>query len=410
MSDAALAAFRQERERAVRFLLDQPLRAVTLVHHNDTDGIAAGAVLATALERAGFAVERIPIERVHPMFLPRIHTPSRRVVLYADLGSQSLGLIARAATPGSRVLVVDHHVPIMPSFDLPESVALLNPERCGLDGDRLASAATVAFFLARSVSAANEDLAYLAVIGAAGDHQVTDGEYAGLNREAFEIGVRRGAIQRRPGAAVAGVFPLFGSVTAPDVSRVVLELAVAGYHQGGAEAALDFCLRGPSESTQRFAAGLRELQAQRFREELGRVERDGIERRGRVQWVDTAGRLHPLGLKAIGLLCQELSAGPLAAPDCYLAGFQDFPREFPHLGAFELDETKVSFRVPPALRAAIERGGRPHLADIVPAAAREAGGHAEGCHRFSAACSIPRANRDLLLAAVNRCARAGITS
>jgi single-stranded-DNA-specific exonuclease len=406
MSTPASQAFLKDLQKAANFLHNQPLRAITIVHHNDTDGIAAGAILKTALGRAGYATENIPIERVHPLFLPRIHTPARKLILYADLGSQSLPQIADAMQEDSRVLVLDHHLPLMPrGAHLREDLMLVNPELCGIDGDLQASAAAVAFLWAQTLAATNDDLAYLAVIGAAGDHQLAQGDYAGLNRLAFDIARRQGAIRCSSGIAADGVFPLFGLEKAEAISRKILDLAVAGHHEGGALLALDFCLRGPTVNTERFATRVRKIEAQRFRDEMLRIEERGLENRGCIQWIDTADRLHPLGLKAIGILCQQLSTGALVHPDKYLAGFQDFPREFPLLGTFETEETKVSLRVPTGLRAAIEKGKKPNLAMIVPLAAGEAGGHAEGCHRYAAACTIPQKNRAALIDTLDRLVR-----
>lgn len=403
MNTPAFQSFLEDCQEAVRFLHNQPVRAVTIVHHNDTDGVAAGAILKTALGRAGYRTENIPIERVHPLFLPRIHTPARKLILYADLGSQSLPQIAEAMGKGSGVLVLDHHLPLIARGQpLPKDLLLVNPELCGIDGDLQASAAAVAFFWAQALAGANDNLAYLAVIGAAGDHQLANGDYAGLNRAAFDMACRQDTIRCSSGEAADAVFPLFGLENAEEISRRILDLAVAGYHQGGALLALDFCLKGPSMETERFAACVREVQTQKFRDELLRIEEHGLETMGCIQWIDTADRLHPLGLKAIGVLCQQLSTGALVHPDKYLAGFQDFPREFPFLGAFEAEETKVSLRVPPGIRAAIAKGEKPHLAEIVPPAASEVGGHAEGCHRFAAACTIPRKNRVAFLQALER--------
>jgi hypothetical protein len=403
VSTPAFGTFLEDCQAAVGFLQGQPLRAITIAHHNDTDGIAAGAILKTALARSGYTAENIPIERVHPLFLPRIHTPERRLILYADLGSQSLAQIADAMREGSRVIVIDHHLPLIPGGVPPrEDLLLVNPELCGIDGDLQASAAAVAFFWARALAGANDDLAYLAVIGAAGDHQLVQGDYAGLNRMAFDIACRQDTIRCPAAGAADAVFPLFGSEKAEAISRWILDLAVAGYHQGGALLALNFCLKGPNPEAERFAARVRDVQAERFRCELLRIEEHGLGSRGCIQWIDTADRLHPLGLKAIGILCQQLSAGPLVHPDRYLAGFQDFPREFPLLGAFETEETKVSLRVPPGMRAAIEKGEKPNLAAIVPAAAGEVGGHAEGCHRYAAACTIPGKNRAAFIQALAR--------
>ncbi len=393
MSTPEIRAFLTEQKKAIQFLNGQPLRSVTIVHHNDTDGITAGAILKTALARAGYLTENIPIERVHPKFLERIHTPARKLIVYADLGSQSLPQIAAAMQEEGYVLVLDHHLPLAYSGErLRPELLLVNPELCGIDGDLQASAAAVAFFFARTMSDGNDDLAYLAVIGAAGDHQFLQGGYAGLNRLAFEIACSQNMLRCPNGLAVDAGFALFGLETAEKISDRILDLSVAGYHQNGALLALDFCLNGPSAETERLAAHFQEIQSQRFRHEIQRIEEFGVQTQGGIQWIDTEGRLHPLSLKAIGLLCQQLSTGTLIHPEKYLAGFQDFPREFPLLGAFDIEETKVSLRVPPGLRGAIERGAQPHLAEMVPLAAGEAGGHAEGCHRYSAACTIPRDN------------------
>jgi len=51
---------------------------ITIVHHNDADGLSSAAVLQTALSRAGFAIQRITLERVHPPIVERIHDESPR--------------------------------------------------------------------------------------------------------------------------------------------------------------------------------------------------------------------------------------------------------------------------------------------------------------------------------------------
>ncbi|MEW6335600.1 MAG: DHH family phosphoesterase, partial [Thermodesulfobacteriota bacterium] len=116
---------------------------VTLVHHNDTDGITSGAILGTALVRAGFSVEHIPIERVHRAFLPAIHRPGRRLILYADLGGQAADSICRHIRGDSRVIIIDHHLPAPGTFPRLEQV---NPELFGISGDGECAAAAAACF------------------------------------------------------------------------------------------------------------------------------------------------------------------------------------------------------------------------------------------------------------------------
>ena len=162
---------------------------ITLVHHNDTDGITAGAILRTSLTRAGFTVENIPIERVHPAFLPAIHTPERRLILYADLGGQSADVISRHIPDGSRVIILDHHLPAAGEFP---RLLQVNPEQFGIDGDSECAAAAAACFFALALDGANEDLAALAVLGAVGDHQMAEGRCTGLNAILLETAARRG--------------------------------------------------------------------------------------------------------------------------------------------------------------------------------------------------------------------------
>jgi hypothetical protein len=402
MSSAPFMKFTEDLETAAARIRSLSARRITIVHHNDTDGITAGAILKTGLRRAGFETENIPIERVHPLFLPRIHIPERHVFLYADLGSQSLPLIADAMRAGTHVFVLDHHLPIFPhGFRLPENLLLVNPELRGIDGDTAMSGAAVAFFWARALDGGNSDLAHLAVLGAFGDQQLVRGNFEGPNRAAYDIACAQGEIHSDSGTAAEAVFPFFGA-TGNAVSRMIVDIAVNGYHEGGALFALDFCLGGRIPSIDRFADRVRRIGAERFQAEMERLNEKGLERHGNIQWIDAANRLHPMGLKAIGLLCQEIAGSRHADPEKYLAGFQDFPSEIPLIGSFGGEETKVSFRVTPRLREAVERGEKPHLAEIVPPAAQAAGGLAEGCHRFAAACTVPSGNRIRLIHALDR--------
>ena len=111
MGAIRIEEFREAMKGAAASLRDAPGRDIALVHHNDTDGITSGAILRKSLMRAGFAVENIPVERVHPSFLPAIHIPGRRLILYADLGGQAADVISRHIPEDSRVIVIGEHEP-----------------------------------------------------------------------------------------------------------------------------------------------------------------------------------------------------------------------------------------------------------------------------------------------------------
>jgi single-stranded-DNA-specific exonuclease len=155
---------------------------------------------------------------------------------------------------------------------------------------------------------------------------------------------------------------------------------------------------------------MRALQEDRFRREMEKIGNRGITSEGEIQWIDVADRFYPLGLKSIGIFCEEIGRAKWAHGGKYIVGFQDFPGEVPLLGKFEGEDTKVSMRVPPVLREVIEKGEKPHLAEILPRAAQEAGGFAEGCHRFAAACIIPQKNKMILIRSLTKIVKEGASS
>ena len=395
MDAIRLENFREAMEVAAASLRDAPYRDITLVHHNDTDGITAGAILRASLMRAGFAVENIPIERVHPAFLPAIHTPERRLILYADLGGQSADVISRYIPDGSRVIILDHHLPAPGEFP---RLLQVNPEQFGIDGDSQSAAAAVACFFALALDGGNEDLAALAVLGAVGDHQMTEGRCEGLNGLLLETAVRRGDLQPDKTDVAAGwLFPRFQDRNLREADRLVIALAVNGYYRRGADLAIDACLNGPDDRTLAFSVETAALQQDRFDREMARIRREGLGRAGEIVWTDVEDRFYPLGLKAIGLFCETIIREGMADGDRYVVGFQRFPGENPYLGRFAGKETKVSFRVTPGLKRSIERGERPDLMQLVPRAVHRAGGFAEACHRFMAACTIPEERKTDLI-------------
>jgi hypothetical protein len=395
MDKIRLKNFRDAMKTAAASLVDSPCREITLVHHNDTDGITSGAILRQSLMRAGFATENIPIERVHPAFLPAIHTPERRLILYADLGGQVADVISRHIPDGSRVMILDHHLPAEGSFP---RLLQVNPEQFGIDGDRECAAAAVACCFVLALSSENEDLAALAVLGAVGDHQMAEGHCDGLNGFLLKMAVRNGDLM--PGCADAAnpyLFPRFQDRNLQEADQFLSALAVNGYYRRGADLALNACLKGPDDRALVFSVELAGIQRERFGREMDRIHRTGLVRDGGIVWTDVEDRFYPLGLKAIGLFCEEIIRDGSADGNHYVVGFQRFPGENPYLGEFSGRETKVSFRVTPGLKRSIERGERPDLMRLVPQAVHQVGGFAEACHRFAAACTIPEERKTDLI-------------
>lgn len=387
MDAVPLKGFQRAVKEAAESFCAGACRDVSLVHHNDTDGISAGAILRKSLTRQGFAVENLPVERVHPAFLPAIHGPGRRLIVYADLGGQSAAAISAHIRADSQVLIIDHHLPEV--CGEPRLVQI-NPERFGIDGDKACAAATAAWFFSLALSEKNRDLAPLAVLGAMGDHQMAGGRCEGLNALALETALGQGALQPcHVDAEAPYLFRPFPGRTLREADELILSLAVNGYYRRGADLALAACLDGPDDRLAAFCAETAGIRQDRFGRELSRIGGSGMGRAGHIVWTDVEDRFYPLGLKAIGLFCEALIAGGVVGGDDYVLGFQRFPGENPYLGRFPGQEKKVSFRVTPGLRRRIEAGERSDLMQLVPGAIRRVGGFADACHRYAAAGTIP---------------------
>ena len=107
---------------------------------------------------------------------------------------------------------------------------------------------------------------------------------------------------------------------------MVIALAVNGYYRCGADLAIAACLNGPDDRTLAFSVETAAIQQDRFDREMARIRREGLGRAGEIVWTDVEDRLYPLGLKAIGLLCEAIIRKGMADGDRYVVGFQRFPR------------------------------------------------------------------------------------
>lgn len=160
--------------------------SILLVSHIDADGLTSAAVAARALERAEIGFETVFEKQLDADVVERIAASEHETVLFTDFGSGQLDVITEheksdAFTP----IVCDHHRPADASTEYH-----LNPLLVGLDGAAELSGAGVTYVLARALGGnENRDLAALAVVGAVGDMQASDGELVGANRGIVAEGV-----------------------------------------------------------------------------------------------------------------------------------------------------------------------------------------------------------------------------
>ncbi len=171
----------------------------------DADGLAAAAVISTALARAGTP---------HTVRASRDKTlDGLRGVLDADADGyvfldkgtfHAKDLAARCDGP---VVVIDHHN-LHP--DGPGDAIMVNPRAVGMDGGKDACAATTAVAVALAMHPGNLDLAPIGLVGAIGDWQHVGG-WQGWNKELLASSRAAKYLDERPGLSLPGG-PLAGAL------------------------------------------------------------------------------------------------------------------------------------------------------------------------------------------------------
>ncbi|WP_224333287.1 single-stranded-DNA-specific exonuclease RecJ [Haloprofundus halobius] len=172
--------------------------SVLLASHIDADGLTSAAVAASALERAGIRFDTVFSKQLDADEIASIAATDHETVLFTDFGSGQLDIIVDHEAAGDFTPVVaDHHRPADA-----ETEYHLNPLLFGIDGASELSGAGASYVLARALetdgegsTSDNRDLAALAVVGAVGDMQDSDGALHGANEGIVEEGIEAGVLE-----------------------------------------------------------------------------------------------------------------------------------------------------------------------------------------------------------------------
>lgn len=182
---APVPALAERAERCAEVLYAS--EEVLVASHIDADGLTSAAIAAKALERAGISFTVYFSKQLSTDEIEGIAAGSYETVLFTDFGSGQLADISVHERSGSILpIVCDHHEP-----DGTDTDYHLNPLLFGIDGSRELSGAGTTYVLGRALERGsdNRDLASLAVVGAVGDMQASDGELTGANKHIVDDGV-----------------------------------------------------------------------------------------------------------------------------------------------------------------------------------------------------------------------------
>ncbi|MEM3746639.1 MAG: DHH family phosphoesterase [Thermoproteota archaeon] len=349
-----------------------------LIHHDEADGVCSAAIVETALEKIGFKVKTLCLDKLFPEVLVKTLSENP-VTVFSDIGSAHIRKIEENIGNDCLTVILDHH-DTQPSRR--SNVLNLNPELYGYRGERDASASTVAYLFARKVDKGLSRLSHLAVIGSV----ETPGEPAGLNKIALEDALKEGVV-KQSGKDFKIVAEGFG-LSRVNASQILTILASVGYYRGGVEKALEACLKGFTPEALSLSEKLEEERKRANKALLATIIRRGLGERRNLQWFDSGGFFKGMGSKVLGSFTSFLSYQRIVDDGKYLIGFMRIPREIPGYGLLARDYVKVSARAPSRLRRMIEEGVKPPLSKILPEACAEHGGFGDG-HSVAASGVLP---------------------
>lgn len=175
-------------------------KTMKLISNLDADGITAASIMIKVLERENLAYSLCILHQLKDEDAKMLAEEDCDVYIFCDLGSGQLKSLNKHFV-GKKVFILDHHeIQGKPE----DNIIHLNPHGFGFDDFSEVSAAGVCFFFGRAIGKQNEDLAYLAIIGAIGDVQEKNG-FKGLNKQILDIAVKTGKIRVEKGLKLFGL-------------------------------------------------------------------------------------------------------------------------------------------------------------------------------------------------------------
>lgn len=186
---------------------------VQIISHIDADGITSASIAYRALERAGEAVEVEFIKQLDEAKIEEIRDGDHGLLWFTDLGSGQINSLK-----GLDCVITDHHEPVNREEKLgikerenilnysTSEILKLNPHHHGINGAKELSGSGTTYLVAKQMDRKNKDLSKLAVLGAVGDLQASEGgRLIGKNREILQDGVEEGVVEKRTDASLYGI-------------------------------------------------------------------------------------------------------------------------------------------------------------------------------------------------------------
>lgn len=395
--DSILDTYFRDVDKTIVRMKNYPSKELVLLHHNDTDGLTSGAVLYKAFCDEGYKVQRFSLEKPYPKVLEKLFAEnSGKIIVFADFAGKIAPFVCKLNADKNLVILLDHHKAEKSTSD---SVINLDPDLYGLKGDRDISASVTCWYFACRLNPANKKLAHIAALGGIADFFYIDWQVHGENWKCVEEALKQGTMrmEKKDGKDVF-------YITLPDREFEIIELysmldiiGGVGFYGGGPELGIKMLLHGTDDADQKTIEKFRSMKKEKFDKEFERIRKGEFNQTEHIVWCDVKDRFMPMGVKMIGIFCEEVADSGLVPKDKYMAGYQQIPDEVPGFGHVDMGETKVSMRTSLPLTDRVMHDEIPGLNAFLPEATLNLGGFADACHRVSAATTIKIGKEALLM-------------
>ena len=156
-----------------------------VVSRHDADGVTACAVMVELLTGLGKDTEYMILKQLDSTTVAKVRERKGRTMVFTDMGSGQQSVLKSNGIEGH--YIIDHHPP---ECDYENQI---NPHFFGYDGGSEISASGLCYLTAKSLGDTN--MAHIAMVGAVGDMQDSDGAMKSLNRIIMEDAVSLGLLK-----------------------------------------------------------------------------------------------------------------------------------------------------------------------------------------------------------------------
>ncbi|MBI3051624.1 DHH family phosphoesterase [Candidatus Woesearchaeota archaeon] len=178
---------------------------IRIISHLDADGLSSASILVKAMTRCERQYIVTIVQKLDAQLAEQLEGENYRCYAFSDLGSGQFSTLAEKM-PSKKIHIFDHHK-LEDQHEAP-NITHVNPHLFGIDGSKEVSGAGVAYLFARALDIRNKDMAHIAIIGAIGDVQESDG-FEKVNTCILSDAVESGKMKVIPG------LKLFGAQTKP---------------------------------------------------------------------------------------------------------------------------------------------------------------------------------------------------